>query len=71
MNKIRYYVFLSLALLFLISAVAPVYAECTEPEWENNIAYSRGDKVTHGQHEWKSKRSNTGVTPGTHKIGRA
>ena len=67
MSKISYYVFLFLASLFLISATASVYAECTEPEWQNNITYSRGDKVTLGQHEWRAKRSSTGVTPGTHK----
>jgi hypothetical protein len=66
-SKISYYVFLFLASLFLISATASVYAECTEPEWQNNITYSRGDKVTLGQHEWRAKRSNTDVTPGTHK----
>jgi hypothetical protein len=66
-SKISYYVFLFLASLLLISATASVYAECTEPEWQNNITYSRGDKVTLGQHEWSAKRSSTGVTPGTHK----
>ncbi len=60
------YVLIFLTLNFF--SLTPAFsAECNVNPWESDIIYSRGDLVTHANHEWKAKRTSEGVTPGTHK----
>ena len=58
-----------LAVLFglLVSFTTSVSAACTAPTWDVGTTYSRGDVVSHEQHEWRAKRTTTGREPGTHK----
>lgn len=55
-------------LLFVaILGAQPANAECEQDLWDAAAAYTRGDRVTYNDHEWRAKRSTTGVIPGTHK----
>ncbi|MDH3649592.1 MAG: hypothetical protein OEQ53_07905, partial [Saprospiraceae bacterium] len=38
---------------------------CAAPAWDPNTTYSKGDIVSHSNHEWRAKRTNQGVEPGT------
>ena len=60
--KIRLSVF-----LILLSFASAIAAACETPEWESAVTYSRGDVVAYQSHEWRAKRTTTGVVPGTHK----
>lgn len=58
---------LFLLLMFVFFAHGSAMAECTVDPWEAGISYVRGNLVSHVNHEWRAKRSTTGVAPGTHK----
>ncbi len=47
-------------------SAATASATCSAPAWDANVAYARGDIVSHGSHEWRAKKPNQGVQPGTH-----
>jgi len=38
---------------------------CTAPAWDVNTSYNKNDIVSHNDHEWKAKKANQGVEPGT------
>ena len=40
---------------------------CTADAWLSEVVYARGAIVAHENHEWRAKRNNSGVEPGTHK----
>jgi hypothetical protein len=43
-------------------------ANCTATAWDAGVSYSRGQIVSHVDHEWRAKRTTAiGVAPGTHK----
>jgi hypothetical protein len=72
MNTLRTHSsFLLLTLLLAAGAgTAPVVAQddgCAAELWGAATVYYRGDRVSHGYHEWKAKRVSEGVEPGTHK----
>lgn len=54
-------------LFFLLSFAYTQSLACDAPAWDSATGYSRNDVVSHASHEWRAKRSSTGVAPGTHK----
>ena len=56
----------SVLLLSLLFGATAALA-CNAPPWDSALSYSRGDIVSYQLHEWRAKRSTTGVVPGTHK----
>jgi len=40
-------------------------ATCSAPAWDPNTAYNKNDIVSHNNNEWKAKKANQGVEPGT------
>ena len=54
-------------LLLGVLGVQVANAACEHELWDSAFTYSRGDRVTYGNHEWRAKRTTTGVVPGTHK----
>jgi len=58
---------LLIALIFGLFAASSVMAVCNYLDWDETTPYSRGDRVTWAEHEWKSKRNSTGTEPGTHR----
>lgn len=40
-------------------------ADCSHPDWDPAVSYSKNDHVTHNNHEWIAKKNNTNIEPGT------
>lgn len=40
-------------------------ADCSHPDWDGATSYSKGDHVTHNNHEWIAKKNNTNIEPGS------
>jgi hypothetical protein len=57
-------------LLIAGGGIAPAGAQtegCTADPWSAGVLYQRGAIVSHVYHEWRAKRANEDVVPGTHK----
>jgi hypothetical protein len=49
------------AAAFLVTA-----GGCSAPAWDVAVFYDRGEVVSYGNHEWRAKKANTGIAPGSH-----
>lgn len=47
--------------------LAAAEAGCSADAWDPAVMYQRRDVVAHNNHEWKAKKNNQGVEPGTHR----
>lgn len=41
-------------------------AICQYEAWSEAVAYARGDQASHGDHDWRAKKPNQGIAPGSH-----
>jgi thermitase len=51
----------------VLITVSPTSSGCTAEPWDPDVTYSKHDIVSHNNHEWKAKNTNTDVEPGTSK----
>ena len=68
MTVLRKYFTVTLILIGVFLPYDSATAEdCFADPWSPDTVYSRGDEVTNQSHEWRAKRTTTGIEPGTHK----
>ncbi|MGW8267734.1 MAG: hypothetical protein ACWGSQ_15320 [Longimicrobiales bacterium] len=39
---------------------------CQYDAWDETVAYARGDRTSHGNHDWRAKKPSQGIAPGSH-----
>jgi hypothetical protein len=39
---------------------------CQYDAWDEDLAYARGDRASHGNHDWRAKKPSQGIAPGSH-----
>jgi hypothetical protein len=47
-------------------AFASTQGACAAPAWEAAVQYDRGAVVSYANHEWRAKKANQGIAPGSH-----